>query len=103
MAQFNLRIDDKIIKDLDEYCKVFGRRKTKTVEDWIKFGILLETHTTLRQEFNKIIKEQNFDFKIKIPDETAILIENYENLRATIIKASINEKTEEFRRNIYRA
>ena len=64
--QLNLRINSKVIEDLEEYCAVFGRHKTKTVEDWIKLGILLEINPTLREVFNQAIKEQNFDLKINL-------------------------------------
>ena len=95
--QLNLRIDPKVIEDLETYCAVFGRHKTRTVEDWIKLGILLEINPTLREVFNQAIKEQNFELKIKIPDEVSIVIENYDKIRDEVIKPTIDNRWEEIR------
>lgn len=93
-SQLNLRIDPKLVDDLSEYCRIFGRHKTKTVEDWIKLGIILETNPILKVELEKIVREQNYDLKIKIPDITTILTENYETLKQKVIDPIIQEKLE---------
>ncbi len=85
-VQHNNRIDEGVSKAFNQYCKVYGKVKSRENQEALILHMLVNTNLAVREKVNQILADSTLKIQAPREDALSLVIKNWEQLLPNLEK-----------------